>query len=61
MEKPHNLVESLQVRQKASRLQMREYEMWMNLGLSHEMQKQSILSSKQFFYQKTMFNEIVQN
>lgn len=63
MEKPHNFywVESSQVRQKAGRLQMREYETWMNLGLSHEMHKQSILSYKLFFYRKTMFDEIVQN
>lgn len=63
MEKPHNFywVESLQVRQKESRPQMREYEIWINLGLRHEMHKQSILSYKLFFYRKTMFDEIVQN
>lgn len=50
MDKPHNFywVESLLVRQEESRLQMREYEIWMNLGLSYEVQKQSILSSKLF-------------
>lgn len=51
MDKPHNFywVESLQVRQEESRLKMREYEVWMNLGLNYEMQKQNILSSKLFF------------
>lgn len=64
MEKPHNFhwVESLQLGLKENRQQMREYEMWRNLGLSNQMEKLSILSSKLFFLnQKTMSQEIVKN
>lgn len=35
--------------QEESRVQMREYEIRINLGLSYEVQKQNILNSKLFF------------